>query len=180
MKTFIKQKIKKCLLLLRKTEAAPELLDIINAHKRMSQIKKGKDCRLIDCTVSSEPYLLTLGDHVSATRTHFETHDGGVWLFREENPTWTIIKPINIGNNVYIGTNCIILPGVTIGDNVIIGAGSIVTKDIPSNTVYAGIPARFIKTVEEYKSKIEKNVLHTKLLSDKAKEEYLIKYYKTK
>ena len=161
-------------------EIPPELLGIIYAHKRMEQINIGKDCRLIDCTVSSEPYLVTLGNHVSATRTHFETHDGGVWLFREENPTWTIIKPIKIGNNVYIGTNCIILPGVIIGDNVIIGAGSIVTKNIPSNTVYAGIPARFIKTVEEYKKGIMNNILHTKLLSDKEKEEYLMEYYRKK
>lgn len=54
-------------------------------------------------------------------------------------------KPITIGNNVWIGTRAIIMPGVTIGDGAVIGAGSIVTKDVESNTVVAGVPARFIK-----------------------------------
>ena len=54
-------------------------------------------------------------------------------------------KPVSIGNNVWIGMNCIILKGVNIGDNTIIGAGSIVTKDIPANTIAAGNPCKIIK-----------------------------------
>ena len=53
---------------------------------------------------------------------------------------------IKIGNNCFIGCRSILLPGVTIGDNSIIGAGSVVTKDVPSGEVWAGNPARFIKT----------------------------------
>ncbi|CDT94444.1 DapH/DapD/GlmU-related protein [Vibrio coralliirubri] len=49
------------------------------------------------------------------------------------------------GEGVWIGANTVILPGVTIGSNVAIGANSVVTKDIPSNTVYGGVPAKFIK-----------------------------------
>lgn len=52
---------------------------------------------------------------------------------------------IKIGNNVFLGANTVITKSVTIGDNVIVGAGSIVTKDIPSNEIWAGVPARFIK-----------------------------------
>lgn len=52
---------------------------------------------------------------------------------------------IVIGNNVWIGTGCTVLNNVTIGDNCIIGAGSIVTKDVPSSSVYAGNPAKSIK-----------------------------------
>lgn len=55
--------------------------------------------------------------------------------------------PIGIGKNVWIGSNCTILPGVTIGDNAIIGAGSVVTKDVERNTVVAGVPAKHIKTI---------------------------------
>lgn len=51
-------------------------------------------------------------------------------------------KPITIGRNVWIGTNCVILPGVTIGDGSIIGAGSVVTKDMPANHICTGIPCR--------------------------------------
>ena len=54
-------------------------------------------------------------------------------------------KPIKVGNNVWIGGNVIVLPGVTIGDNTVIGAGSVVTKDIPSNVVAVGNPCRVIK-----------------------------------
>ena len=54
-------------------------------------------------------------------------------------------KPIEIGDNVWIGGNVVILPGVTIGSNTVIGAGSIVTKDIPSNVVAVGNPCKVIK-----------------------------------
>lgn len=55
--------------------------------------------------------------------------------------------PIVIGNDVFVGANSIILKGVTIGDRSIIGAGSVVTKNIPSNEVWAGNPAKFIKSI---------------------------------
>ena len=60
-------------------------------------------------------------------------------------------KPIKIGNHVWIGTRVTILKGVTIGDNAIIAAGSVVTKDVPSNTIVAGIPATVIKKNIDWK-----------------------------
>ena len=57
--------------------------------------------------------------------------------------------PITIGDNVWIGGNTVILPGVTIGDNVVIGAGSVVTKDIPDNAIAVGNPCKVIRTVTE-------------------------------
>lgn len=57
-------------------------------------------------------------------------------------------KPIKIGNNVWIGGNVVVLPGVTIGDNTVIGAGSIVTRDIPANVVAVGNPCRVIKQID--------------------------------
>lgn len=56
---------------------------------------------------------------------------------------------ITIGDNVWIGGNVVILPGVHIGDNVVIGAGSVVTKDIPDNMLAAGNPCKVIRKIEE-------------------------------
>lgn len=55
--------------------------------------------------------------------------------------------PIKIGNNVWIGAQSVILPGVSVGDNSVIGAGSVVTKDIPANVVAAGNPCRVLKSI---------------------------------
>ncbi len=54
-------------------------------------------------------------------------------------------KAINVGNDVWFGANVTVCPGVTIGDNVVIGAGSVVTKDLPSNSVCVGSPAKVIR-----------------------------------
>ena len=56
-------------------------------------------------------------------------------------------KPIKIGNNVWIGGGVKVLPGVTIGDNAVIGAGSVVTKDIPANSLAYGNPCRVIRQI---------------------------------
>lgn len=59
--------------------------------------------------------------------------------------------PIVLGKNVWIGANTMILPGVTIGDNAVIAAGSVVTRDVPTDTVVAGVPARKIKNIAEHR-----------------------------
>ncbi len=65
----------------------------------------------------------------------------------ERNKGIEYAKPINIGDNVWIGGNVIILPGVTIGNNSIIGAGSVVTKNIPDNVIAVGNPCKIIKEI---------------------------------
>ena len=57
-------------------------------------------------------------------------------------------KPIVLGRNVWLGVRVIVLKGVTIGDNAVIGAGSVVTRDIPANSMAAGVPAKVIRTFE--------------------------------
>ncbi len=129
----------------------------------------------------SEPWIITIGDNVHlADGTRFVTHDGGPALFRDEIPDLEITKPITIGSNVYIATDATILPGVNIGDNVVIGARSVVSRDIPSNSVAVGIPCRVIKTIEEYKDKLVKESLHLGHLSGKEKDEALKQYYNYK
>ncbi|HWV25399.1 MAG TPA: DapH/DapD/GlmU-related protein [Thermomicrobiales bacterium] len=57
-------------------------------------------------------------------------------------------RPIVLGNDVWIGANATILPGVTIGDNAVVAAGAVVTKDVPENTIVAGVPAKVLKRIE--------------------------------
>jgi acetyltransferase-like isoleucine patch superfamily enzyme len=94
---------------------------------------------------STEPYLIEIGDHVAISAgTDLVTHDGAVWCFREENETADVFGKIVIGNNVFIGINCTILPNTTIGNNCIVGAGSILRGKFPDNTVIIGNPAKVI------------------------------------
>ena len=66
--------------------------------------------------------------------------------------------PVTIGDNVWIGGSCVILPGVKIGNNAVIGAGSVVTSDIPSGTVFAGNPARYICDIDTFRAKHKENL----------------------
>ena len=92
----------------------------------------------------SEPYLVSIGNNVKVTAgVRFITHDVTPAVFGyagypvNEECLYYMDK-IVVGNNVMIGADTIILPGVTIGDNVVIAAGSVVSKDIPSGTVAGG------------------------------------------
>lgn len=58
------------------------------------------------------------------------------------------MKPVTIGNDVWVGGNVTILPGVTIGNNVVVAAGAVVTKDVPDNCVVGGVPAKVIQPIE--------------------------------
>ncbi len=60
-----------------------------------------------------------------------------------------IPKPIHIGENVWIGSNAVILPGVTVGNGAIIAAGAVVSKDVPENTIVGGVPAKVIRRINE-------------------------------
>ena len=147
-------------------------------YRKYLGIKIVKNVRITHFTRwGSEPYLIEISDNVTITRgVSFYTHDGGVGLFRNQYPNINVFGKIRVVNNVFIGANSMILHGVTIGNNVIIGAGSIVTKDIPDDVVAVGVPARVIKSVDEYKNKILKKVI--KVVSkkhDKRKNEIISK-----
>lgn len=99
---------------------------------RPSLISIGSNCYF------NEQFCILTHDWV----THVFLHSG-----REFLPS---SGRVTIGNNVSTGQNVTILKGVTIGDNVFIGANSVVTKDIPSNSIAVGIPARVICSLDEY------------------------------
>jgi acetyltransferase-like isoleucine patch superfamily enzyme len=122
----------------------------------------------------TEPWLITIGNNVYITAgCAFVTHDGGTLILRQEVPDLEWTAPISIGNDVYIGVRTLILPGVRVGNRVIVGAGSVVTKDIPDNSVAAGVPARVIKSVDEYLEQLKKKSLHCGHLKGLEKEAVL-------
>ena len=126
----------------------------------------------------TEPWLITIGDNVHITgNCKFINHDGGTLIFRDQIPDLEISKPIVVGNNVYIGEETMILPGAHIGNNCVIGARSVVTKDIPDNSVAAGVPARVIKTTDQYLQKLKRESLHLGHLKGKEKDLALREYY---
>lgn len=95
-------------------------------------------------------WLITIGDNVTmAPRVHILCHDAST----KQHLGYTKIGRVTIGDNVFIGAESVVLPGVTIGSNVIIGANSTMTHDIPENSVAVGSPARVICTLEEYLNK---------------------------
>ncbi len=95
----------------------------------------------------SHAWLIEIGDDVTlAPRVHILAHDASTKAYLG----YTKIGRVNIGNNVFIGAESVVLPGVNIGNHVIIGANSTVTHSIPDNTVAAGSPARVICSLEDY------------------------------
>jgi Acetyltransferase (isoleucine patch superfamily) len=128
---------------------------------RFYGIKMGSNIRFTGkINFGTEPFLVELGNDITlAEGVTFHTHDGGVWVFRKDYPGINIYKRINIGNNVFVGAYTNILPGVHIGDNVVVGACSVVTKDLPPNGVYAGVPARFIRPIQDYKDRVLANAM---------------------
>jgi acetyltransferase-like isoleucine patch superfamily enzyme len=125
-------------------------------------------------TFGSEPYLVRLGNRVQTARgAHFVTHDGGVRVFHDTLPDVDVIAPIRIGNNVVFGMNVTVLPGVTIGDNVVIAAGAVVNRDVPSNSVAGGVPARVICSLDEYRERVAAKGLPTRRMSPAEKERFL-------
>lgn len=157
------------------------LLRKLSPHKYAEKVgvnMKGKVYLYGSVGWSTEPWIITLGDNVHITDgVKFLTHDGGTLLFRDKIPDLEITKPIVVGNNVYIGNNALILPGVKIGNNVIIAAAAVVSKDVPDNSVVAGVPAKVIKTTEEYLNKIKKESLHLGHLVGEEKDKALKEYY---
>lgn len=117
-----------------------------------SEFTHGKNFNSNSIIDSLVPSLVTIGDDfISAPGSVILAHDASLvnkyGVYR--------LEPTTIGDRVFLGANATILPGIKIGDDVIIGAGAVVTHDVEPGLVVAGIPARILGTVEDYRNKSE-------------------------
>lgn len=144
-------------------------------------VKFGEGCKVISSLATSfgtEPYLIAIGDHVEiSANVTFITHDGALWVLREDNPRADVFGRIVVGNNVFIGRGATLLPGTTIGDNSVVGAGAVVKGKLEANGVYAGVPARRISSFEEYGERTLTGALPTKHMSPDEKRRFLTNHF---
>lgn len=95
-------------------------------------------------------FLIEIGNNVTLSiRVTLMAHDAST----KKSLGYTKIGKIHIGDNVFIGANATILPGVCIGNNSVVGANSVVTKSVPENTVVAGNPAKIVCSLSEFQEK---------------------------
>ena len=143
-------------------------------YARRIGVKIGSDCLIATRNWSSEPYLVTIGNHVQLTNgVSIHTHGGGNSV-RETIPSFDIFGKVVIEDWAYIGAGSQIMPGVTIGRGSIIAAGSIVTKSVPAASVFGGNPARFICSIDDWLKNNEKYNVGTKSMSSKEKKLFLL------
>lgn len=124
----------------------------VRVLRRMG-VRIGERCRIYTTNWGGEPYLIRIGDHVCISNDVTFVNHGLNWPFQDKYDSLTGFGAIDIRDNCQLGVRVTVLPNVTIGPNSIVGACSVVTKDIPPNTVAAGHPARVICTLEEYEEK---------------------------
>jgi len=140
--------------LIRKVELAQYNRFTVADYFRKQGAQIGDGCSIIPRNLGSEPYLVKIGNHVTiAEGVSFITHDGGVWIFRNEIPNLQVFGPIVLEDNCVIGQNAVLFPNIRIGSNSIVGAGSVVISDVPPNSIALGVPARVFGSIEKYKEK---------------------------
>lgn len=121
----------------------------------------------------TRPSLVTIGSNISFNKNFtLLTHDWGGYVLRNRYKEFIPSSgKVKIGNNIVFGRNVTVLKGVTIGDNCIIGLNSVITKDIPANSVAVGAPARVVSTLEDYYKKRKKQCIEEALAYAKSIEE---------
>lgn len=125
---------------------------VLRTLRRMG-VRVGEHSHVYTLNWPPEPWLIRIGDHVTiANDVTFVTHNLNR-IFQDKHESLTGFGCIDIKDYVQIGVNTTILPNVTIGPRSVVGAGSVVTKDVPPNSVAAGNPAKVICGIDEYEQK---------------------------
>lgn len=115
----------------------------------------GEDCSILTSTVFTDPEYVSLGDNVHFSDCTILGHDGSIAMLDHAlGETLDSVGYVVIHDNVFIGHGAIVMPNCSIGPNAIVAAGSIVTKDVPPNTVVGGVPASPIAAFDEHVERI--------------------------
>ena len=131
-----------------------EHAEFLRRHGELHSI--GKDTRIDAAVVMTDPAYVRIGSNVGLSACFLIGHDGAVaMLNRAYGVKLDAVGKIDIRDNVFVGFNAIILPGVTIGPNAIVGAGAVVTKDVAEGDIVAGVPAKVIGTVPDLLTKLQ-------------------------
>ncbi|WP_210529970.1 acyltransferase [Rubellimicrobium arenae] len=116
----------------------------------------GEDCYVLPETIFTDPVYTHIGNNVYIVGAWISGHDGSInMLNKAYGKKLDAVGPVVIKDDVFIGRGATILPGVTIGPRAIVGAGSVISKDVPPNSVVAGNPARIIRSLDEHVERIQ-------------------------
>lgn len=122
----------------------------------------GKNVRLYTTKIGTEPYLISIHDNVTcASNVVFINHDVSCFNMARflgiKEDEVDKVGPIILHENSFIGAETMIMPNCSVGKNSVVAARSLVSKNIPDNEVWGGVPAKFIMTTEEYANKVLAN-----------------------
>lgn len=119
----------------------------------------GKDCEIQQNVAITDPAYVRLGNNVHLTGCTLFGHDGSaVMLKKAYGVALDKVGRIDIGDNVFVGHQAIIMPGVMIGSNSIVAAGAVVTRDVPAGSIVGGVPAKVIGTTQDYLARLQSDL----------------------
>lgn len=126
----------------------------------VEQIRKGgghvgENVHILASSIDmATPYLISIGNNVTLTTMLLLTHD----VSTMKSLGYTKVGRVTIGNDVFVGAKSVILPDTKIGNKVIVGAGTIVSRDIPDNSVVCGSPCRVICSYDDYMNRMKQKM----------------------
>lgn len=130
---------------------------IVERHSGLYSM--GKGCYIQMNVVITDPAYVRLGNNVHLTGCTLFGHDGAVSMLKQAyGINLDKVGKIDLRDNVFVGHQAIIMPGVTVGPDAIVAAGSVVTRDVPPGSIVGGVPARVIGSVADMVGRLQREM----------------------